>query len=155
MGGSLLSFYDWYADLPNSSPQVWGDQTDVPESSDWFNSSYIIAWGSNIPQTRTPDSHFYVESRYRGTKVVAVAPDYAEYVKFADNWLPVKVGMDGALAMAMTHVILKEFYVVYVDQQVDFFTDYIKRYTDMPFMITLKKKDGHFVGDKFFYVPVT
>ncbi|KRG12411.1 nitrate reductase [Virgibacillus soli] len=146
LGGSLLSFYDWYADLPNSSPQVWGDQTDVPESSDWFNSSYIIAWGSNIPQTRTPDSHFYVESRYRGTKVVAVAPDYAEYVKFADNWLPVKVGMDGALAMAMTHVILKEFYV---DQQVDFFTDYIKRYTDMPFMITLKKKDGHFVGDKF------
>ncbi|MBS4219730.1 nitrate reductase subunit alpha [Bacillus sp. FJAT-49711] len=146
LGGSLLSFYDWYADLPNSSPQVWGDQTDVPESSDWFNSSYIIAWGSNIPQTRTPDSHFYVESRYRGTKVVAVAPDYAEYVKFADNWLPVKVGMDGALAMAMTHVILKEFYV---DQQVDFFNDYIKTYTDMPFLITLKEKDGGYVGDKF------
>ncbi|WP_373370795.1 nitrate reductase subunit alpha [Lederbergia panacisoli] len=146
LGGSLLSFYDWYADLPNSSPQIWGDQTDVPESSDWFNSSYIIAWGSNIPQTRTPDSHFYVESRYRGTKVVAVAPDYAEYVKFADNWLPVKVGMDGALAMAMTHVILKEFYV---DQQVDFFNDYIKTYTDMPFLITLKEKDGGYVGDKF------
>ncbi|MFC5465341.1 nitrate reductase subunit alpha [Lederbergia graminis] len=146
LGGSLLSFYDWYADLPNASPQIWGDQTDVPESSDWYNSSYIIAWGSNIPQTRTPDSHFYVESRYRGTKVVAVAPDYAEYVKFADNWLPVKVGMDAALAMAMTHVILKEFYV---DQQVDFFNDYIKTYTDMPFFITLKEKDGHYVGDKF------
>ncbi|MBM4763382.1 nitrate reductase subunit alpha [Bacillus sp. B15-48] len=146
LGGSLLSFYDWYADLPNASPQIWGEQTDVPESSDWFNSSYLLVWGSNIPQTRTPDSHFYVEARYRGTKVVAVAPDYAEYVKFADNWLPVKVGMDGALAMAMTHVILKEFYV---DQQVDFFNNYIKQYTDMPFLITLKKKGNEYVGDKF------
>ena len=30
-------FYDWYADLPPASPQIWGDQTDVPESSDWYN----------------------------------------------------------------------------------------------------------------------
>ncbi|MGU0044224.1 hypothetical protein ACVXHA_25610 [Escherichia coli] len=22
-----------------------GEQTDVPESADWYNSSYIIAWG--------------------------------------------------------------------------------------------------------------
>ena len=26
----MLSFYDWYADLPVASPQVFGDQTDVP-----------------------------------------------------------------------------------------------------------------------------
>ncbi|MDQ0215493.1 nitrate reductase alpha subunit [Oikeobacillus pervagus] len=145
-GGSLLSFYDWYADLPPASPQVWGEQTDVPESSDWYNSSYLLVWGSNLPQTRTPDSHFMVEARYRGTKVVAVAPDYAEYVKFADNWLPVEAGMDAALAMAMTHVILKEFYV---DQQVDFFNDYVKKYTDLPFLITLKERDQYFVADKF------
>ena len=30
IGGSMLSFYDWYADLPVASPQVFGDQTDVP-----------------------------------------------------------------------------------------------------------------------------
>ena len=47
-----------YADLPPASPQVWGDQTDVPESSDWFNAGYIITWGSNVPLTRTPDAHF-------------------------------------------------------------------------------------------------
>ena len=29
MGGTPLSFYDWYADLPPSSPQVWGEQTDT------------------------------------------------------------------------------------------------------------------------------
>jgi nitrate reductase alpha subunit len=39
IGGTILSFYDWYADLPIASPQVFGDQTDVPESGDWWNSS--------------------------------------------------------------------------------------------------------------------
>lgn len=45
IGGTCLSFYDWYCDLPPASPQTWGEQTDVPESADWYNSSYIIAWG--------------------------------------------------------------------------------------------------------------
>ncbi len=146
IGGSLLSFYDWYADLPPASPQVWGEQTDVPESSDWFNSSYLLVWGSNLPQTRTPDAHFMVEARYKGTKIAAVAPDYAEYVKFADTWLPVEAGMDGALGMAMTHVILKEYYV---DQTTPYFNDYVKKYTDLPFLITLNQDGENLKADKF------
>ena len=35
IGGVCLSFYDWYCDLPPASPQIWGEQTDVPESADW------------------------------------------------------------------------------------------------------------------------
>ncbi|MGB9802338.1 nitrate reductase subunit alpha [Desulfofundulus sp.] len=146
IGAPLLSFYDWYCDLPPASPQIWGDQTDVPESSDWFNSSYMIVWGSNLPMTRTPDAHFMTEVRYRGTKVVAVSPDYAEYVKFADDWLPARPGTDGALAMAMGHVILKEFYV---EQQNDYFTHYARHYTDFPFLITLKGQDNAYVADRF------
>ena len=42
IGGVILSFYDWYADLPPASPQVFGDQTDVPESGDWWNADYLI-----------------------------------------------------------------------------------------------------------------
>ena len=94
IGGSMLSFYDWYADLPVASPQVFGDQTDVPESGDWWNAGYLIMWGSNLPVTRTPDAHWMTEARYRGQKVVAVAPDYADNVKFADEWLPAKPGTD-------------------------------------------------------------
>jgi len=33
IGGVCLSFYDWYCDLPPASPQIWGEQTDVPESA--------------------------------------------------------------------------------------------------------------------------
>ena len=87
IGGVILSFYDWYADLPPASPQVLGDQTDVPESGDWWNAGYLIIWGTNLPMTRTPDAHFMIEARYRGQKVVVVSPDYAEHTKFADHWL--------------------------------------------------------------------
>ena len=92
IGGSMLSFYDWYADLPVASPQVFGDQTDVPESGDWWDAGYLIMWGSNVPVTRTPDAHWMAEARYRGQKVIAVAPDYADNVKFADEWLAVGAG---------------------------------------------------------------
>lgn len=138
IGAPMLSFYDWYADLPNASPQMFGDQTDVPESGDWWDAGYLIMWGSNVPLTRTPDAHWMTEARYRGQKVVAVAPDYAENVKFADEWVACAPGTDAALAMAMGHVVLKEFFA---EAQVDFFTDYNRRYTDLPFLIALDEGD--------------
>ena len=136
IGGVCMSFYDWYCDLPPSSPQVWGEQTDVPESADWYNSSFIIAWGSNVPQTRTPDAHFFTEVRYKGTKTVAVTPDYSEVAKLADIWMHPKQGTDAAVAMAMGHVILKEFYF---DKRSAYFDDYARRYTDLPMLVMLKE----------------
>jgi nitrate reductase alpha subunit len=147
IGGSMLSFYDWYADLPVASPQVFGDQTDVPESADWWDAAYLIMWGSNVPVTRTPDAHWMTEARYRGQKVVVVAPDYADNVKFADEWLPAQPGTDGALAMAMGHVILSEFFV---ERPTPRFVDYVKRYTDLPFLIALDPlDDGTYRPGKF------
>ncbi|MFF6783766.1 nitrate reductase subunit alpha [Streptomyces sp. NPDC012510] len=149
LGGAMLSFYDWYADLPVASPQMFGDQTDVPESGDWWDAGYLIMWGSNLPVTRTPDAHWMAEARYRGQKVVAVSPDYADNVKFADEWLPAQPGTDGALAMAMGHVILKEFFV---DRETEYFTSYVKRYTDLPFLVTLDEaadEPGTYTPGKF------
>ncbi len=147
IGGSMLSFYDWYADLPVASPQVFGDQTDVPESGDWWDAGYLVMWGSNVPVTRTPDAHWMTEARYRGQKVVVVSPDYADNVKFADEWLAIAPGTDGALAMAMGHVILKEFFV---DREVPYFSDYTKRYTDLPYLVALDADDnGTYRAGKF------
>ncbi|HUZ89734.1 MAG TPA: nitrate reductase subunit alpha [Candidatus Acidoferrales bacterium] len=146
IGGVILSFYDWYADLPPASPQVFGDQTDVPESGDWWNAGYLIIWGTNLPITRTPDAHFMTEARYRGQKVVVVSPDYSDHTKFADDWLPAQPGTDGALAMAMGHVILKEFYV---EREVPYFQDYARRFTDLPLLVTLREREGAYVPDRF------
>jgi nitrate reductase alpha subunit len=146
IGGVCLSFYDWYADLPPASPQIWGDQTDVPESADWWSAGYLILWGSNVPQTRTPDAHFMTEARYRGQKVVVVSPDFAGHTKFADHWLPASAGSDGALALAMAHVIFKEFHV---DRTVPYFERYARENTDLPFLVTLRERDGAYVADRF------
>ncbi len=148
IGGVCMSFYDWYCDLPPASPQVWGEQTDVPESADWYNSSYIIAWGSNVPQTRTPDAHFFTEVRYKGAKTVAVTPDYSEVAKLADLWLHPKQGTDAALAMAMGHVVLKRFYFPENGPRSSYFDHYARRYTDLPMLVVLKDKtlpDGRVV----------
>ncbi|MGL4770857.1 MAG: nitrate reductase subunit alpha [Plesiomonas sp.] len=134
IGGTCLSFYDWYCDLPPSSPQTWGEQTDVPESADWYNAQYLMMWGSNVPQTRTPDAHFMTEARYNGTKVVAVSADFAENCKFADEWLAPRVGTDAALAMAMGQVILQHFYL---QEPCDYFINYAKRFTDFPMLVVL------------------
>ncbi|MBL8665636.1 MAG: nitrate reductase subunit alpha [Candidatus Odyssella sp.] len=146
LGGVCMSFYDWYCDLPPSSPQTWGEQTDVPESADWYNSMFLMLWGSNVPQTRTPDAHFMTEVRYKGTKIVSVTPDYSEASKFGDIWLAPKQGTDAALAMAMGHVILKEYHAN--PGKSAYFEDYCRRYSDMPHLVRLVKKDGRWVADR-------
>jgi nitrate reductase alpha subunit len=146
IGGVCLSFYDWYCDLPPSSPQVWGEQTDVPESADWYSAMYLMVWGSNVPQTRTPDAHFYTEVRYKGAKTVAVSPDYGEMVKFADLWLAPKAGTDAALALAMGHVILKEFHLA---GRSAYFDRYCRQYSDLPMLVMLTPYESGWVPDRF------
>ncbi|QTX03861.1 nitrate reductase subunit alpha [Agromyces archimandritae] len=149
IGGTMQSFYDWYADLPVASPQVFGDQTDVPESADWWNSSYLMMWGSNVPVTRTPDAHFMTEARYRGTKVVVVSPDFADNTKFADEWVAPHPGTDGALATAMGHVILREFLAGSPAEREPYFAGYLTKYTDAPFLVTLEPHGDGLVPGKF------
>ena len=96
--------------------------------------------------TRTPDAHFAIETRYKGTKVVSMAPDYAEYVKFADLWMPVKQGTDAAAFLAMGHVALKEFHI---EKQDPYFSEYAKKYTDFPMQVMLRKDGDHFVTDRY------
>ncbi|MBT3771403.1 MAG: nitrate reductase subunit alpha [Euryarchaeota archaeon] len=136
MGGSMLSFYEWYHDLPHIMPWIWGDQTDVPESADWYQSTYWIVMGSNLPMTRTPDAHFASEHKYNGGKITNLSPDYSDVTKFADLWVQVKEGTDNAFLNACIHVILKEFHH---ERKSGYFTDYIKQYTNMPFLVMLDK----------------
>ena len=139
MGGVNLSFYDWYSDLPPASPEIWGEQTDVCESADWYNSKYITVMGANLNMTRTPDAHFVTEARHAGAKLVVLSPDFSQVSKLSDWWIPLNSGQDGAFWMAVDHVILKEFHA---DRKTPYFIDYLKRYSDTPFLVALEEKDG-------------
>ena len=143
IGGAMLSFYDWYADLPVASPQVFGDQTDVPESGDWWNASYLIMWGSNVPVTRTPDAHWMTEARYRGT----------EGRRRCARTTPTTPSSPTSGCRRARHrrrpgdgdgpVILKEFFV---DRRTPRLRRLRPRYTDLPFLVTLEPRDdGEYV----------
>ncbi|MFI5105359.1 MAG: molybdopterin-dependent oxidoreductase, partial [Terriglobales bacterium] len=138
MGGVSLSFYDWYCDLPPASPETWGEQTDVHESADWYNAKLLAVMGSNLNMTRTPDCHFAAEARHNGSKMWVFAPDFNQVAKYADEWVRINAGQDGAWWMAANHVILKEFHH---EQKIPYFLDYTKKYTDAPYLVELSQ-DG-------------
>ena len=143
-GGVNLSFYDWYCDLPTAFPEIWGEQTDVCESADWYNAKMIADMGACLNMTRTPDCHFFAESRHNGTKAVVFSPDFSQVCKYADQWVPLHAGSDGAFWMAVSHVILKEFHH---DKQTPYFLDYVKQYTDSPMLVKLEADgDGYKPG---------
>ena len=139
MGGINLSFYDWYCDLPPASPEIWGEQTDVAESADWYNSKLTAVMGSNLNMTRTPDCHFAAEARHNGTKMVVFAPDFNQVAKYADQWVALHAGQDGAFWMAVNHVLLRE---AHHERKTPMFLEYVRRYTDSPFLVRIEEKDG-------------
>lgn len=137
MGGISLSFYDWYCDLPSASPETWGEQTDVQESADWYNAKLLAVMGSNLNMTRTPDCHFAAEGRHNGTKMYVFSPDFSQVAKYADHWISLNAGQDGAWWMAVNHVLLKEYHH---EKQVPYFIDYTRRYTDAPYLVELHRQ---------------
>ncbi|MBM47811.1 MAG: nitrate reductase subunit alpha [Candidatus Thalassarchaeaceae archaeon] len=139
MGGTMLSFYEWYHDLPHIMPWIWGDQTDVAESADWYQGTYWIVMGSNLPMTRTPDAHFASEHKYNGGKITNLSPDYADITKFADLWVQIKEGTDNAFLNACIHVILNEYHH---ERKTGYFQDYVKQYTNLPFLVMLDEQEG-------------
>lgn len=147
LGGTMLSFYEWYHDLPHVMPMMWGDQTDVAEAADWYQSTYWMVIGSNLPMTRTPDAHFASEFKYNGGKIVNLSSNYSDMTKFADLWVPVRPGTDAAFLLACIHVILQE---CHVNREVSYFREYIKKYTNLPFIVQLDPyKDNRYLQGRF------
>jgi nitrate reductase alpha subunit len=136
LGGVSLSFYDWYSDLPPASPETWGEQTDVHESADWYHAKLLAVVGSNLNMTRTPDCHFAAEARHNGSKMWVFSPDFSQVSKYADEWVPINAGQDGAWWLAVNHVLLREFHH---ERQTPYFLDYTKKYSDAPFLVELQE----------------
>ncbi len=126
LGGVFLSFYDWYCDLPPGEPITWGVQTESCECADWFNSKYIVLWGSNINQTRIPDAHFAWEARYNGAKIVCVSPDYNSSSIHADQYIRIEPGTDAVLALATCRYLIE-------NNLID--APYVKEQTDLPLLV--------------------
>ncbi len=78
------------------------------EPEQFVHSRYIIAWASNIHGNNIHLWPFIEEARRRGAKLVVIDPYRTRTAACADWYLPINPGTDGALALAMMHVIIGE-----------------------------------------------
>jgi len=78
------------------------------EPEQFVHSRYIIAWASNIHGNNVHLWPFITEARRNGAKLVVIDPYRTRTAACADWYLPINPGTDGALALAMMHVIIGE-----------------------------------------------
>jgi len=78
------------------------------EPEQFVHSRYIIAWASNIHGNNVHLWPFVEEGRRDGAKLVVIDPYRTRTAACADWYLPINPGTDGALALAMMHVIIGE-----------------------------------------------
>ena len=126
IGSTTIDSWAGVGDLPVGLIQTWGLYNSEGTADDWFLSDYILMWIGNPSYTRVPEAHFLYEARYRGAKVVSIAPDFNASTVHADRWLNVKFGTDAALALGMVRVIVDE---GLHDEA------YVKEQTDLPFLV--------------------
>lgn len=77
-----------------------------PES--FAHSKYIVIWACNSVSTNLHHWHIVKEAQKKGAKVVVIDAYASRTAKEADWHIAPKPGTDGALAMAMMHVIIEE-----------------------------------------------
>jgi DMSO reductase family type II enzyme molybdopterin subunit len=126
LGATVLDSWSGVGDMPMGCVQTWGMYNCEGTSDDWFRSDYIVVWIGNPVYTRIPDVHFMYEARYRGAKVVVVAPDYNASAIHADLWLNVRPESDAALGLAAAQVMVAEGLIR---------TEYVREQTDLPILV--------------------
>jgi DMSO reductase family type II enzyme molybdopterin subunit len=134
LGGTTLDSYAGVGDLPTGFIQTWGVYMLEGTSDDWFLSDYILIWIGNPSYARVTEAHFINEARYRGAKVVSIAPDYSASTIHADRWLNVRYGTDAALALGIAHVLIRDGL---------YKTEYVKEQTDLPLLV--REDTGNFL----------
>src|SRR6266567_4329208 len=89
-----------------------------PETVD--QAKYILIWGSNIITSNIHLWRYILKARSHGAKIVTIDPLRTRTGEQSDEHIPIMPGTDGALALGMMHVIIRD---GLQDQ------DYIDRYT--------------------------
>lgn len=82
--------------------------TEAMEPDAYAKSKLILIWGSNILTSNVHLWNFVQEARKAGGKVIVIDPARTRTARAADEWIPIHPGTDGALALAMMHVIIAE-----------------------------------------------
>ena len=108
---------------------------------DWDYAKYFILWGVAEDHSSNPIKIGLEKLKRHGGKFVTVNPVRTGYSAIADEWVPIKPGMDGLLALSMVHVLLSR-------ELFDW--EFLVRYTNSPWLVVQtpgQKGDGLFLRD--------
>ncbi|MCK4395774.1 molybdopterin-dependent oxidoreductase, partial [candidate division WOR-3 bacterium] len=75
---------------------------------DVAHTNCMIIWGGNPKATNKPQEIAIREARERGAKLIVIDPRVTPYAEEADIHAQLRPGTDGALALSMMNVIIKE-----------------------------------------------
>ena len=115
---------------------TWGPDIETP---DFANTKYVLNFGSNVLEAayfHNPLSQRVAEGRIDNhMKIVTFDVRLSNTAGFSDEWIPVFPATDGAIALAMGHVILREdlqdseFIETWTNVSVKELKDHYKQYT--------------------------
>jgi anaerobic selenocysteine-containing dehydrogenase len=81
---------------------------------DLDHTNYILGFGADLLESAKPLSRYLRKwgkirrEKPNRTKIVVIHPRYSLTAAKSDEWIPINPGTDGALAMAIAHVIISE-----------------------------------------------
>jgi cysteine desulfurase NifS len=99
-----------YVSFAMIAPHVTAGGMMINMFSDLENADLIVIWGAN-PATDCPPLDFarIMKARQRGAEVVVIDPRRTGTAIAADaEWIPIRPGTDGALALGMCQVLIEE-----------------------------------------------
>ncbi len=110
-GGCTTSYGDlcWPAGLEATRLTLGENKHSVPW--DLANARLILFWGKNPAETNIHQMRFVQQARDRGAKVVVIDPRRTQTAESADLLVQIRPGTDGALALGLAHLILRNGHV--------------------------------------------
>jgi anaerobic selenocysteine-containing dehydrogenase len=85
-----------------------GAQMDLTYA-DFESSDLVVLWGANPPTDSPPNRvRKILDAKRRGARVIAIDHMRSDMAKMAHQWVGVRSGTDGALALSMMNVIINE-----------------------------------------------
>lgn len=107
---------------------TFGVGTPMP---DFTNTDCILLWGHNPSATWLAYASRVAAAKARGAKLVVVDPRREGLANKSDQWLRVRPGSDGALALGLAHVLI---------ESGNFDADFVRNWTNGPFLV--READG-------------
>jgi len=99
-----------YVSFAMIAPHVTMGRMSIDMFSDIENANLIVIWGKNPAAHCPPHDFIEIERAHkRGASIVVIDPRKTVMAKYSNaEWIPIRPGTDGALALGMCNVLIEE-----------------------------------------------